>query len=255
MTDQADSGSDSLSIPSENPSDSLSLQLRVDEICQRFESAWQSGQRPHIEDYMSATHEPERALLVRELMKLEIEIAAGAKFHTRKSTGQRFPCLEMAGLWSMRIPEAREQHTGDFAPGCTPGEGVTSIRCPQCHNPVHLADGYADELHCPDCGGSFRVRERQQTVPTNTMRRLGKFFLLERVGTGAFGAGVAGPRHGAGPDGGPENSTCQPPELRSVPGAVSPRGASDRPVAASGHRHRARGTDVGGTARHRRGFR
>src|SRR5690349_23128345 len=62
------------------------------------------------------------------------------------------------------------------------------IRCPHCHNPIQLVDDRSDEVLCPVCGSSFRLREARQTSTTDTMRWLGKFQLLERVGLGAFGA-------------------------------------------------------------------
>jgi serine/threonine protein kinase len=62
------------------------------------------------------------------------------------------------------------------------------IRCPHCHNPIHLVDDRPEEVLCPGCGSSFRIREARQTTTATTMRPLGKFQLLERVGLGAFGA-------------------------------------------------------------------
>jgi serine/threonine protein kinase/formylglycine-generating enzyme required for sulfatase activity len=51
---------------------SLSLLLRVDEVCNRFETAWKADQRPQIEDYLAATPEPERTALLRELLALDL---------------------------------------------------------------------------------------------------------------------------------------------------------------------------------------
>jgi hypothetical protein len=65
---------------------------------------------------------------------------------------------------------------------------VLRIRCPHCHNPIQLSDDRPDEVLCPACGSTFRVREARQTTTAGTMRPLGKFQLLERVGLGAFGA-------------------------------------------------------------------
>ncbi|HEY1377145.1 MAG TPA: protein kinase [Gemmataceae bacterium] len=64
----------------------------------------------------------------------------------------------------------------------------TALRCPHCRNPVRLADGQADEVHCPACGSTFHVRDSRLTDTAAPMTRLGKFQLLERVGQGAFGA-------------------------------------------------------------------
>jgi len=64
----------------------------------------------------------------------------------------------------------------------------TRLRCPHCHNPILLVDGRPDEVLCPGCGSSFRVREARQSTSVEAMRLLGKFQLLERVGLGTFGA-------------------------------------------------------------------
>jgi tetratricopeptide (TPR) repeat protein/tRNA A-37 threonylcarbamoyl transferase component Bud32 len=69
-----------------------------------------------------------------------------------------------------------------------PAKAAMLIRCPNCQNPIHLSDSRPDEVLCPACGSSFRVREAQHTTTAGGMRPLGKFQLLERVGLGAFGA-------------------------------------------------------------------
>jgi hypothetical protein len=70
--------------------------------------------------------------------------------------------------------------TTDFT---TPGTSPTKrIRCPHCQNPIELSDDRSDEVLCPGCGGSFRLREAQPTTTVGPMRPLGKFQLLQRVG-------------------------------------------------------------------------
>jgi len=48
----------------------LSVQLRVDVVCDRFEDAWQSGQRPWIADFVSADPDP---ALVEALIAIDVE--------------------------------------------------------------------------------------------------------------------------------------------------------------------------------------
>ncbi len=45
---------------------------RIDDTCDRFEAAWQIGQRPRIEDYLDVVPQPERSALLRELLALEL---------------------------------------------------------------------------------------------------------------------------------------------------------------------------------------
>jgi WD40 repeat protein/tetratricopeptide (TPR) repeat protein len=72
---------------------------RINAVCNRFEEAWRAGQRPRIEEYLGDLTEPERSLLLRELIALEI--------HYRWQAGEKpgvaeyrahFPSLEPASF-------------------------------------------------------------------------------------------------------------------------------------------------------------
>jgi serine/threonine-protein kinase len=182
----------------------LSLARQVDAVCYRFELAWKAaaaaGPRPRIEDYLAEAPEPGRAALLRELIALEIAYRrrAGEQPQLDEYRG-RFPFLDWAQLSTLLLASHPEAGP-DPAPvaagvptnevqGQTPlATRGTRIRCPHCHNPIQLSDDQPDEVLCPGCGGSFRVREARRTSTTEAMRPLGKFQLLERVGLGAFGA-------------------------------------------------------------------
>ncbi|MBV9124207.1 MAG: protein kinase [Planctomycetes bacterium] len=51
----------------------LSVQRRVDQVCVPFEAAWRTGKRPEIEKYLGDTSEPDRSVLLQELLRLEWE--------------------------------------------------------------------------------------------------------------------------------------------------------------------------------------
>jgi serine/threonine-protein kinase len=77
----------------------LSLALRVDQACNRYEAAWRDGLRPRVEDFLGDWPEPERGALVRQLVPLEVE--------NRRRLGEacpldeyrtRFPALDPAWL-------------------------------------------------------------------------------------------------------------------------------------------------------------
>jgi serine/threonine protein kinase len=51
---------------------SLAVQRRVDEVSQRFEAVWKASPRPQIEHHLGDTPEPERSLLLRELLAIEL---------------------------------------------------------------------------------------------------------------------------------------------------------------------------------------
>src|SRR5262245_36900657 len=72
-------------------------------------------------------------------------------------------------------------------PVATPGPRATSMHllCPHCHNPIELVDlRTREEVLCPSCGSSFRLESTTQALPR---QKLGRFELLNVVGSGAFG--------------------------------------------------------------------
>jgi hypothetical protein len=56
----------------DRPDLSPTLWAGVDDVCLRFEAAWQEGQRPAIDAYLADTPEPARSVLLRELLGLEL---------------------------------------------------------------------------------------------------------------------------------------------------------------------------------------
>src|SRR5437879_13415982 len=62
--------------------------------------------------------------------------------------------------------------------------------CPHCQNAMEMAEFPAqDEMLCPVCGSTFRL-ERGSTTgarPGEGGRKLGRFEVIEAVGSGAFG--------------------------------------------------------------------
>jgi serine/threonine protein kinase len=70
-------------------------QLReFDVICDRFERAWKTGERPTIEEFMSGVSEPNRAELCRQLLEVEFEQRlARDEIPLVAEYGDRFPTL------------------------------------------------------------------------------------------------------------------------------------------------------------------
>jgi WD40 repeat protein/tRNA A-37 threonylcarbamoyl transferase component Bud32 len=207
---------------------------RVDALVQRFEEAWQAGQRPVLDDYL-AEGDPDRLAVLVELAHVDLErrLRAGEparaeeylrrypelagdsevilnlivweyqlRWHqqpdlTAEEFWQRFPqyaadlgprlaAVEPPLARNQPVSEPGRQHKAKAGP--SPAAGGTHLRCPRCHSPIHLLDDQSDEVLCPGCGSSFRVRDARHTTTASTGRPLGKFQLLERVGLGAFGA-------------------------------------------------------------------
>jgi serine/threonine protein kinase/tetratricopeptide (TPR) repeat protein len=69
---------------------SASIIARMDDACDRFEMAWKEGMQPRIEDYLGATPDPVRSVLLHDLLEIELvylrregERAAPAEYWTR----------------------------------------------------------------------------------------------------------------------------------------------------------------------------
>jgi hypothetical protein len=63
-----------------------------------------------------------------------------------------------------------------------------TLGCPHCHHPIPLPDDRTEEVVCPGCGSSFRLRDEPLVTTTAEIKTLGRFQLMEKVGTGTFGA-------------------------------------------------------------------
>jgi WD40 repeat protein/tetratricopeptide (TPR) repeat protein len=181
---------------SERPSngyDSLPPEVvdRIDGVCDRFEAAWKAagdGPRPRIEEHLEGLPGREQSLLLQELVLIDAYYRGcrGDRLQAEHYLA-RFPALDAQWLArALPAPPTAPDRPIDGGAGST--IGPARLRCPHCHNAVLLADGNADEVLCPGCGSTFRVREARATGSKVPMRPLGKFQLLERVGVGAFGA-------------------------------------------------------------------
>jgi serine/threonine-protein kinase len=158
-----------------------SLMGRVDEVCDRFEAAWKAGERPNIEECLGDVTGPARSILLLELIALEVDY--------RRRQGEAPQPEEYVARFSALHPQeiARAVGARSLAHPAVTAQ-VKRIRCPHCHNPIQLIDDRSEEVLCPGCGSSFRIRDARVTDTVSGMRRLRKFQLLERVGLGAFGA-------------------------------------------------------------------
>jgi serine/threonine protein kinase/formylglycine-generating enzyme required for sulfatase activity/Tfp pilus assembly protein PilF len=88
------------------------LFLRIDEACCRFETAWRTGARPHIEDYLVAADAPEYTALFWELLPLEIlyRRRAGESPHSQEYF-DRFPFVDRSSLEKQLLSDKFERTT------------------------------------------------------------------------------------------------------------------------------------------------
>jgi len=63
------------------------------------------------------------------------------------------------------------------------------IRCPHCHHPIEVVDtDPLTDITCPLCGSSFNlVGSGTETFRAAPMKRMGRFDLIEPIGSGNFG--------------------------------------------------------------------
>ena len=59
--------------------------LQIEQICDRFEAAWKSGQKPRPEDYLAQAPRPLHASVLRHLVALDWEyrLEAGEQLFLR----------------------------------------------------------------------------------------------------------------------------------------------------------------------------
>jgi serine/threonine protein kinase/formylglycine-generating enzyme required for sulfatase activity len=126
---------------------------RVDEICVRFENAWKAGQRPRIEDYLGNLPHPERSLLFRELLRLEVTYRRQiGEMPTEKEYAELFAGHVQLVQAVFREPPSGSTGQGDWA-------------CQQLSTPPKL----------------FDAEETDQPI------RLGRYRITARLGAGGFG--------------------------------------------------------------------
>jgi hypothetical protein len=135
----------------------LELAQHVARVCGEFEDALKKCERPALERFLEQADGTERAVLLQELVALEIAY--------RRAAGEQLAMEDYQARFSAIHPEwlAREIHGPSSAPNgnsstkasSTQPSLETKIRCPHCNNPLQLAGSISEHVLCPGCGGSF----------------------------------------------------------------------------------------------------
>ena len=178
--------------------------------CSRFEEVCKSGKSPQIDDYLEEFAGDARAQLILELTALEEQYLP--KIHG-KSTLNSIPLETDDAMMTIaensrqpmsHIASADVTHanvSGESVPSTTGQEPTVAhtatrqgsvglqIRCPHCANGVELlADTPFEDISCTDCGSTFNLVDREKlTTAASTRKSIGRFELVERLGTGGFG--------------------------------------------------------------------
>ncbi len=186
---------------------------RLEEIIERFEEAWQRGQRPAIDQYLQgADIEPRRLVLELAHADLECRLKAGEAVRA-ETYFERYPEIAAdregaLGLiaaefklrrrcesdltpaeYERRFPQYREELPARLQQIRQREPHLSHLNCPHCHKAIPLSEGAGEkELTCSSCGGTFRF-DLPHTPAWSPLAlpRLGQFELLKEVGQGAFG--------------------------------------------------------------------
>lgn len=174
----------------------------VDEMADRFETAWKAGPAPRIGDFLARITGPRRQALLLELVKLDLEYRWNSpeprilddylrEFPELRSADGS-PPADLQVYWQGLLDRLQGESAGSSRTGSFPAGGTTPqaipIRCPHCANRAEVVEG-TEEITCADCGGRFRVvsgssrSSRGAEMPS----KIGRFQVLQLVGQGAFG--------------------------------------------------------------------
>jgi serine/threonine protein kinase/tetratricopeptide (TPR) repeat protein len=161
---------------------------RLEQIIEQFESAWQQGQRPSIDEYLKAESAEPRKLLI-ELAHIDLECRLKAGESARVETYfERYAELAADRTTALALIAAEYKLRRRREPGLGPEE--YSQRFPQ-----YRAD-LAERLRGPHPAVAsskwLAASEEDRSLATSNgspiaASRLGQFELLQVVGQGAFG--------------------------------------------------------------------
>lgn len=163
----------------------------------QFESAWVSGSRPRIEDYLSDVPAEEFDALLRQLVRADafcrwsrgdVPTVDDYRAYLRYLDAQALAAEIRAAMQSdMRRGISTHRSTRTLGVDGAPAAN-RYISCPQCHNAIESADPRVRELICEACGSLFRIEDVEaETTRQQEPQVIGRFQLLERVGGGSFG--------------------------------------------------------------------
>ena len=177
----------------------LEVLFKADRICDEFERAWKKG-RPSLEAFLTNAAVDCRPHLLLELLGVDLPYRrrADEPISTVEDVLALYPALgdELRPLATQIAELLNNMEQG---PDGTPVSDVMlasvrrpqglHIRCPHCASPVELiADTPDEDVTCRACGSTFCLIERDGGEAAEaTLRTLGRFELVSRLGVGGFG--------------------------------------------------------------------
>ena len=195
---------------------SMEIRREIDACCQAFENAWKNGHAPAMEQFVAGVRPSGRIEVIRELLFIEIsyrrngdgrpltdsqicalhpglmpDIAEQAKLiHGRKSSNISGEAVtQMLAASGTEHEPTIEHKSNKSRKSQASGSRGLHIRCPHCSNPVELlTDTPFESITCQACGSAFSlVDEEEPTREAPSLKTIGRFDLVSRLGMGGFG--------------------------------------------------------------------
>lgn len=169
----------------------------VDDICDQFERDWKVG-APALESYLGRAPNDCRRYLLSELASIDFQYrrAGGAvlsfdafvALHPTITEELR-QCVDAIESLGSPEPVQPRASLSDVSLASSRRPQGLHIRCPHCTSPVELvADTPEEEVTCRRCGSTFCLVDRDiNALAATSLRTIGRFELVARVGVGGFG--------------------------------------------------------------------
>jgi WD40 repeat protein/tRNA A-37 threonylcarbamoyl transferase component Bud32 len=171
--------------PSQSDFENLSLELanQVEQACERFETAWKFQKPPRVEDFVVDVPEAGRAVLLHELILLDLYYRSQAGEQVRaEDYKRRFPDLEAEWL---------DRTVGGDAPGKVPragakGDGSTTLDPFPVKAPETGSD-FNPHGEVPHADGGPPAQVLDEPTSTDVWPNVSDYEILGKLGQGGMG--------------------------------------------------------------------